>query len=265
VADGWAKVRAAAADRTGGAAEVARTAAEGLAALPARDASRAVRLLLAGHPAMAPLWRLATDVLSAPGPAEGTARFLDRLRRDQEAAGALAPHLPPWVVTVSSSSSVLRALAAARRVRVVACMESLPGGEGRLMALALREAGKEARVVPDEEAVRTLPGRAVVVGADAVTPSAVVNKAGTRALAEAARARDVPCFVVAGETKFVAEPLPAEELLEPTPLDLFTAVATPWGLLSPEEARARARDVPFHPDLLPYLADLRRGSRPPPT
>lgn len=259
--DAWARVRAAAADRTSGAAEVARTAAEGLAAIPPARTLQAVRFLLAGHPSMAPLWRLGSDVLAAPDPAAGAARFLHRLDHDVAAADALAPELPPWVVTISRSSSVLRALSASRRVRVVACLESLPGGEGRAMARSLREAGKQARVVADEEALRRLPGGAVVVGADAVTPGAVVNKVKTRALAEAARTRGVPCFAVAGETKFVSEPLPLEESLEATPIGLFTAVATPWGLLPPEEAAARARQADLHPDLLPYLAELRRDLR----
>jgi translation initiation factor 2B subunit (eIF-2B alpha/beta/delta family) len=117
------------------------------------------------------------------------------------------------------------------------------------------------RVVPDEEAIRLLPGAAVVVGCDALSPEAVVNKAGTRALAEAAAARGVPRFVVAGDTKLVPEPVPVEEPFEATPLRLFTAVATPEGLLPPDEARARAREAPLHPGLRAMLPSRPRPSR----
>jgi hypothetical protein len=61
---------------------------------------------------------------------------------------------------------------------------------------------------------------------------------------------------VAGWSKFVAEPLPVEGPFEPTPLELFTAVATPEGLLPSDEARRRAGSATLHDDLRPVLARL---------
>ena len=219
------------------------------------DVPGAVRLLIAGHPAMAPLWRLGSDVLSAPTPAEGARTFLGRLDADAEAGRVLAGSLPPWVMTISWSSTVLATLRGAR-LGLVSCMESLPGGEGRRMAEAVEEFAR-SRIVGDDEAIRLVPAAAVVVGADAVTPHGLVNKVKTRALAEAARAKGIPCYAVAGETKFVPAPLPLDGPFESTPLELFEAIATPWGLLRVAEARARAEEAALPVALHDFLAELR--------
>jgi hypothetical protein len=251
----WATLRAAAGDRLSGSAQIARTAAEAITALPKADMGKALEVLLAGHPSMAALWRLATDVLSARDPADGARAFLESLEEDRRAGTVLAPMLPPWVLTMSYSSSVLDCLRRAR-LRLVTCMESQPGGEGARTAEAIAEWGR-ARLIRDQEGLRTVPAAAVVVGCDAVTPGAVVNKVKTRALAESARLKQIPCYVVAGWAKFVSESLPVEGAFEPVPLQLFTGIATPEGVLSPGETRDRASEAAMHQDLRPLLARLR--------
>jgi hypothetical protein len=210
---------------------------------------------------MAPLWRLGTEVLSSTDPRAGADRFLQLLEADRGAAAALAPVLPERVLTISWSSSVREALAL-RRPGAVACLRSEPGGEGARMAEALA-AVTRAEVVEDEAGLAQLPAEAVVVGADAVTPRAVVNKVGTRALAEAARRRGIPCFAVAGEAKLVADDLPVARWFEPTPIELFTAVALPKGVLPPAAASTRAARRPIHPSLRPLLEELRSAPAPP--
>jgi translation initiation factor 2B subunit (eIF-2B alpha/beta/delta family) len=111
----------------------------------------------------------------------------------------------------------------------------------------------------DAEALQRLPAEAVVVGADAVTPFALVNKVGTGALARAAADRHIPCYAVAGGTKFVGDVTPAVEPFEAVPLDAITAVATPAGVLTADEARHSARTRPIHPDLRPLLEELGGG------
>jgi translation initiation factor 2B subunit (eIF-2B alpha/beta/delta family) len=111
----------------------------------------------------------------------------------------------------------------------------------------------------DREALESVPAEAVVVGADAVTPIALVNKVGTGALARAARDRRIPCYAVAGETKFVGDVLPVVEPFEAVPLEAITAVATPEGVLTADEARHHARTRPIHPDLRPLLEELGGG------
>src|SRR5438128_418889 len=66
--DPWAILRRTAADRDSGAAVIAREAASALGRVPRERMPEAVGLLLRGHPAMAPLWRLASDVLSERDP-----------------------------------------------------------------------------------------------------------------------------------------------------------------------------------------------------
>jgi len=246
-----------AADRSSGAAQIAADAARAVESLSAEEIAQAIELLLSSHPSMAPLWRLATEVLSATDPRKGAARFLAQLAADATAPAILAPRLPDTVATISYSSSVLETVRlAGRRTRWI-CMTSEPGGEGRRMAEAAR-LWSDARVVLDEEALELASVRAVVMGADAVTPEGVVNKVKTRALVGAARSKDVPCYAVAGETKFIAEPIPLDPAFELTPLEWFTGLATPKGLLQPEEARRSARAAKVHDSLRPLLDRLSR-------
>jgi translation initiation factor 2B subunit (eIF-2B alpha/beta/delta family) len=135
-------------------------------------------------------------------------------------------------------------------------MQSLPGGEGVRFARSL-SAWTLATSVPDELALREVPADAVVCGADAVTPDGLVNKVKTAALAEAARDKGVPVYAVAGDTKLLNREPPLTGPFETVPLELFTAVATPDGLLSPAEAAGRARDARLAPELLPLFQALR--------
>lgn len=255
MADPWATLRAAAEDRRSGAAQIAEHAAGALAAVAAEEVPAAVDLLLRAHPSMAPLWRLATEVLRSLEPADGAARFLSDLASDATAAAVLAAHLPERLLTISYSSSVIDAVRL-RRPERVACMLSEPGGEGQRLAEAL-SGWTDSIVVPDEEATSAIPAEAVVVGADAVTPLALVNKVKTAALARSAREHRVPCIAVAGGTKFVADELPVVGPFEAAPLDLFDAVAAPSGLLDQTAASARARRFGIHPRLRPLLEELR--------
>ena len=123
------------------------------------------------------------------------------------------------------------------------------------MAEAL-SAFTRATVIEDDDAVARCPADAVVVGADAVTPTAVVNKVKTGLIAASAREHGIPCFVLAGETKLLPfEPRFADPF-ERTDLGLFSAVAVPAGLLEPGAAAGRARSVDLHPDVLRLAAAL---------
>jgi translation initiation factor 2B subunit (eIF-2B alpha/beta/delta family) len=242
--DPWASVDALAGNRVQGAAELGRRAAEILPSIPFEELADAIETLLRGHPQMAPLWRLASDLLSAMDPASGADWFLYRLETDDATAGLLAPFLPDELLTISYSSTIVEAIRIRRPARVV-CMTSDPGGEGQQMAAVLSEY-TDASVMKDADALRKVPAQAVLVGADAITPESLVNKVKTKKLAEAARKKSVPSFVVAGETKFVPEELPITELFEAAPLDLFSGVATPMGLITPSEAGRYAESVELH-------------------
>ena len=208
-----AAVLAAASDRRGGALEVAATALDGL--LEVADdpplLERSVTALLAGQPAMAPIWHLA-QAARAPDPAAALAALRHDLTTDADAAVAAATlwlrsHLATGgsVATVSHSSLVDRVL---------------------------------ARVGPPSAPADPVVG---VVGADAVGPGALLNAVGTRELV-----RRVPTLVVATAVKLV----PAEvfgrlggEGFEAVPLEAVAAVVVGAEVLSPAEASRRARDL----------------------
>jgi len=207
-----AAVLAAASDRRGGAMEVAATALDGLLAVAGDPLLReqAVTVLLAGQPAMAPIWHLARAARS-PDPPSALAALGRRLHADAEAAVAaaagwlldqLADH-PGTVATVSHSSLVDRVL---------------------------------ARVGTDPRGSR---GPVVgVVGADAIGPGVLLNAAGTRELVVR-----LPTLVVATAVKLV----PAEVFgrlggagFETVPLEAVAAVVVGGEVLSPAEAGRRA-------------------------
>ena len=210
-----AAVLAAANDREGGAMEVAATALDGLLEV-ATDPDlleSAVAALVAGQPAMAPVWHLARAARS-PDPPSALAALRRRLDTDADAAVTTATawlreHLaanPGALATVSHSSLVDRVLAAL----------GLPGSP---------------------PTGSTAPG-AGVVGADAIGPQGLLNAVGTRELVGR-----VPTLVVATAVKLV----PAEVFgllggagFEVVPLEAVAAVVVGLEVLSPAEAGRRA-------------------------
>jgi hypothetical protein len=222
-----AAVREAAADRRGGATEVAARALDGLLEVAGdpRRLEAAVAALVAGQPAMAPVWHLARAA-RGPDPHAALAGLRARLAADADAAvEAAAAWLHPRlagggraaVATVSHSSLVDRVLARLDPGSGGGARPG-PGGPG------------EARPGPGG-AARPMVG---LVGADAVGPEAFLNAAGTGELA----AR-LPTLVVATAIKL----LPAEAFarlagpdFEAVPLRAVAAVVVGPAVLSPAAA-----------------------------
>jgi translation initiation factor 2B subunit (eIF-2B alpha/beta/delta family) len=250
----WDEVQELARDRVTGAAETADRAAQLLRTLPKDEVDGAMQALLAAHPSMGPLWRLAHIILTADDPVEAVDRFRKFLAGDSMAGFALSPVLPGRILTISNSSAVVEALAV-RKPRTVLCMMSEPGGEGLSMA-GIISAYSEVRVLDDDTAIRDVPAEAVLIGADAVTPGSVVNKIKSLDLVEAAAANEIPRYAVAGSAKLVPFEVPVPENFQAVPLKLFTAVALPTGLLSPAQVAERAAAVPMHQSLMDLAAKL---------
>jgi hypothetical protein len=237
-----ASVLAAAADRRGGAMEVAATALDGLLEVAADPPllEEAVAALLAGQPAMAPIWHLAVAA-RGPDPAAALAGLRRRLGADADAAVAAAtawlrarPAGPPaGVATVSHSSLVDRVLAA-----VAAWPDVDP--DPRRTAPGPRRVPRWGSVTdPGRAGSRSSTGPAVaVVGADAVGPEGLLNADGTGELA----AR-LPTLVVATAVKLVPGAV-FERLggpgFEVVPLAALAAVVVGPEVLSPAEAGRRA-------------------------
>src|SRR5215218_1964006 len=232
-----ATVLAAAADRQGGAAEVAARAVDGLLEVAADPPllEQAVAVLEAGQPAMAPIWHLARAA-RGPDPAAALADLRRRLTTDADAAVAAATawvldHLadPPGpVATVSHSSLVDRVLArleaqvetrvaadprgnpeARRRVPRWGSVAEPASGDPRSSTAptdrvgpahatpAMRVVGADATPVMGVVGADATPVMGVV-GADAVGPGAILNAVGTRELAGR-----LPTLVVATAIKLV--------------------------------------------------------------
>src|SRR5207247_8630284 len=146
------------------------------------------------------------------------------------AARRLAARLPrrATCLTLSSSAVVYRALLAARRrgrlARVVVA-ESRPGCEGVAVARRLAARGVPVSVIVDALAPAAVADVDVVVlGADAVTRTAVWNKCGSLGGALAASAARRPTLV--GPTR--------DRLLAPAPARrLALADAAPRAMLAP--------------------------------
>jgi translation initiation factor 2B subunit (eIF-2B alpha/beta/delta family) len=179
------------------------------------------------------------------------------------------------VVTISFSSTVQHALThaqrAGRRLEVL-CAESQPGREGRATAEVLVNCGVQATLLPDAEAIAAV-ARAdlVLVGADMLTSSGLVNKMGTNSLATAARAADRPFYTLCGSEKFLPPgfrpPAPAnratsaplleiaqeahipERVFDFTPLDLLSGIVTEQGVLPIEGIEAWLAATKLHPAL----------------
>jgi translation initiation factor 2B subunit (eIF-2B alpha/beta/delta family) len=253
----WGELRDAETDRRSGAAEIALRGAEALAALPPSDLQEAVAALLRGHPSMAPLWRLATEVLGAdehPGTAARFARGL--LAGGDRITAVAAPILRVPRLVLHSYSSTLVAVVRSTGAQAL-CARSEPGGEGRETARSLQEAGLDARLIEDHAALgAAASGVPVVTGADAVGPGGVVNKVGTRVLAEASRRGGAGCTVLAGTSKLLAVDLPAPRPFERIPLDLLERVVTEERALAPGEALLETGRFPLHPELAALLAEL---------
>ena len=153
------------------------------------------------------------------------------------------------VLTLSYSESVRACLLAAhgkRRIVQALVMEAGPVFEGRAMAKVLDADGVPVAVIPDETGpARVVEASYVLTGADSVLrDGSIVNKRGTRPLAEAAAKYGKPMFVACETLKFDARfdvaswPAPRTgNLFDLTPGPLVTTVVTERGTYAPEIIR----------------------------
>jgi len=180
------------------------------------------------------------------------------LDADEAAAARAADRCGDAVVTLSRSGTVLAALREAEPAVLIG--ESRPACEGTDVAATLADDGIDVTLTTDAALASELAARdvdCVLVGADAVlADGSVVNKVGTRSLALAADAEDVPVYVVAaaakvrpdeafhGETGDAADiydgasPVTvANPVFERTPAALVTGVITERGILDANGVR----------------------------
>jgi translation initiation factor eIF-2B subunit delta len=256
--DPFDHIRRAAADRGSGSVAIAARAARGLAVLDTtRDVLRAASALLKAHPAMGALWRLLAVAYEARDRSAAVPAFMADLESDTDAAADairwVATRRSMVIVTHSDSASVRRALRRVKgRIALVRCTMSLPGGEGRALARKLGRDGLPTEMIGDAEvALACADADLVLVGADAVTEDAVVNKVGTAPLVLAASEAGIGAYAIAAGAKLLPSSLHPDEAprYEPTSLRLFDAVLTERGPRRPVAVRRAVARVRIPPAL----------------
>lgn len=254
-----------------------------------RQLALACRALVAAQPQMAAILNVCNAALLAAdgSPDADAARAWVRAAVDeflsaaQEAAKDIAQAAAALisdgmaVATHSYSSAVRDALREAasggRKFRVVVT-ESRPLLEGLALAKELASSGIPVTLGVDAAIALLLKDAdLMLVGADAVTESFLVNKAGTFPAALLARRQAIPFYALAGAEKFAppAYRLPVESCKQPseilhrrpsgveirnlyfdqTPLSLITGIVTAQGVLSPRHVRLCLRKLCLHPAL----------------
>ena len=255
-------VLAAAADRAGGALEVAATALDGLLEVAGdRELlAAAAAVLEAGQPAMAPIWHL-TVAARGPDPPSALAELRRQLTADADAAveaatawvvDRLGDH-PGTVATVSHSSLVERVLSRVAGAYERPAPRGMGPPNGRVAQPEPEGAGLSTAPPWDQDAgMSTAPPRdqgagmstapvVGVVGADAIGPGALLNADGTRELAGR-----LPTLVVATAVKLVPEEVFGRlggEGFEVVALEAVAAVVVGAEVLSPAEAGRRASNL----------------------
>ena len=141
------------------------------------------------------------------------------------------------ILTMSNSTTVYLSLKFIKKKPRVCVLESLPGGEGKILKDKLKEEGFDVMLLPDSAVFDAVEWADVVlVGADSILEDfSVINKIGTKTLAVIAKTLKKPFFVVADPWKFGKKDLPKETvtyngskipLFELVPSDLITAIIT---------------------------------------
>lgn len=141
------------------------------------------------------------------------------------------------ILTISNSTTVYLSLKFMKKKPKVCILESLPGGEGRILKEKLVKDGFDVRLFPDSAIFSVVEwADTVLVGADSILKDfSVINKIGTKTLALVSKYLKKPFFVVADPWKFEKEDFPKETvtyngskvpLFEVVPSDFITAIIT---------------------------------------
>jgi translation initiation factor 2B subunit (eIF-2B alpha/beta/delta family)/8-oxo-dGTP pyrophosphatase MutT (NUDIX family) len=180
---------------------------------------------------------------------EATALVAARERAARSITVLLQDDVHGTVMTHSASATVREALLHSRPERVV-CTVSEPVGEGRTFSEDLAAEGLTVELVADEDAAHAVETvDLLLLGADTVfRDGSLVNKIGTRKLAEAAKKANVPVIVVCEIFKLAPfdpyEP-DEEERFDITPPESIDRFVTDEGAFDPDEVPALLDRTPF--------------------
>ena len=222
----------------------------------------ACRRVIDRHLTVGPLWWLSARVLTASDPA-GAARAAGAEIEADPTAASLADALPDDATVLVIGWPDLAGVALRRRGDAEALVVDA-GGDGRVLARRLDDAGTAAAVVPDAGvAAAVVVSDLVIVEATAAGPDGVLAALGSHAAAAVAAHRDIPVWAVAGVGRVLPAPLwetllrrldggeaePWDRPVELVPSGLLSAVVGPGGTVAVDEGLAQAT-CPLAPELL---------------
>lgn len=216
------------------------------------------KLLRRAKPAMAPLSNIARIMEAAsydPDPDKTALASVERVMSNEKTAPAriaenAMERVEGTVLTLSYSGTVVNVLktAAKKKDIKVTVAESFPLGEGRRTADILSKAGIEVTLIADSMVfAEARDSDLCLVGADAITPQALINKVGTYAITLASVQAGIPAYVASSTLKVASELRPEwivenrmngklserTQIFEPVPLELFAEVFTEMGATRP--------------------------------
>jgi ribose 1,5-bisphosphate isomerase len=173
--------------------------------------------------------------------------------RDRAAAAIaiqLRPALTDAFVLTHSASATVREAVLYSPPELVICTVSAPFEEGRAFADELSAAGLPVELVEDDDAEQALERASLfLIGADTVfRDGSVVNKTGTRRLAEAAARIGVRTVVACEVIKLAPVDGPeaiGDEHFDVTPPHLVDEIVTEEGSYSSEDVRSLIDRTPF--------------------
>jgi translation initiation factor 2B subunit (eIF-2B alpha/beta/delta family) len=205
-------------------------------------------------PAMAPLNNIARMIetaASSPEPDRVALLSVERVIASERSAVSrisenAMERVGGTVLTLSYSGTVvkvLETLAKKKDLKVVVA-ESLPLGEGKRTAELLSGSGIDVTMISDSMVyAEARDSDLCLLGADAITPPALINKVGTYGIALASMQAGIPVYVVSSTLKITSELRPEwnieqrtdgkykvrSQIFEPTPLELISEVITEKG------------------------------------
>lgn len=180
------------------------------------------------------------------------------------------------IITHSYSSTLLNTLLFVKEVGKninIICTESRPMNEGVQLAKQLGKKGIKVKLMVDAGIYSILPDSdLILVGADAVSSSGLVNKIGTHGLAIAAKQYNKTLYALCSMEKIlpkeypiilkykknpkeiISQPIknvtPVNYYFDLTPLEFITGIITEKGILSPIEIQEHISKLPMHKFLL---------------
>jgi hypothetical protein len=248
-----------------GVSRLVEAAAHALAAMAPEEAALVTgcRQMVDRHPAIGPLWWLASRMLCSDDPGKEAWAAVEVLDADRTSK-VLADELPEEAVAVVLGWPEIASDALHRRgdlrVRVVDAL-----GEGSHLAASLEAAGLDAVDGPEPGvAAAAADADLILLEALAAGPTGLVAVVGSVAAAAVARHAGVPVWAVVGEGRLLparvweallgrldarGEPWDVED--EVVPLDLVDLIVGPWGAAAPGDALS-------HTDC-PVAAELFKG------